>query len=72
MKTARFEVFQDASGQYRWRLRARNGKIVAVGESYTREASAKRALTAVYKAAQDAFSDEAPSAIPHSDVVDSA
>ncbi len=73
MKRARFEVYQDTSGGYRWRLKARNGKIVAVGESYTRKASANRSLLAVCKAARDAFSDEvpAPSALPHRDTVHS-
>jgi uncharacterized protein YegP (UPF0339 family) len=60
MKRAKFEVFQDSAGQYRWRLKARNGKVVAVGESYTRESSAKRSLMAVYTAARNAFSDECP------------
>lgn len=72
MKRAKFEVYEDKGGGFRWRLRSRNGRIVAVGESYTRESSAKRSLRAVYTAARNAFSYEVPSAIPHSDVVDSA
>lgn len=71
MKRAKFEVFQDKGGGWRWRLKARNGRIVAVGESYTRESSAKRSLRAVYTAARNAFSDEcpAPSALPHKETV---
>ena len=37
---AKFEVYQDRAGGYRWRLKAGNGEIVAVSESYTRKASA--------------------------------
>ncbi|MFC2075562.1 YegP family protein [candidate division KSB1 bacterium] len=34
----RFEVFRDKKGEYRWRLRARNGRIVAdSGEGYKRK-----------------------------------
>lgn len=32
--TDRFELFRDTVGQYRWRLRAANGEIVAVSEAY--------------------------------------
>lgn len=31
----RFEVYLDKAGQYRFRLRARNGSIIAVSENYT-------------------------------------
>jgi len=37
---AKFEAYQDRSGGYRWRLKAGNGEIVAVSESYTTKASA--------------------------------
>ena len=30
----KFEVYQDKSGEFRFRLKARNGQIVAVGEGY--------------------------------------
>jgi uncharacterized protein len=38
----KFEVYMDRSGQYRWRLKARNGEIVAVSEAYTSQYNAKR------------------------------
>lgn len=50
----KFEIFKDKQGQWRWRLRARNGKIVAVGEGYTREFSARRSCSAVQQAANGA------------------
>lgn len=33
-KNPKFEVYQDKRGEYRFRLKARNGEIIAVGESY--------------------------------------
>ena len=37
-----FEIFADRAGEYRWRLRAANGQILATaGESYRAKASAK-------------------------------
>lgn len=31
---AKFEVYQDARGEFRFRLKAGNGEIVATGEGY--------------------------------------
>lgn len=31
------QVYQDPSGQYRYRILARNSEIIAEGESYTRK-----------------------------------
>lgn len=42
---AKFEVFLDSSGEYRWRLRAANGQIVAQSEAYTTQEDAKRGAT---------------------------
>lgn len=30
-----FEIYKDRVGTYRWRLKAANGEIVAVGEGYS-------------------------------------
>jgi uncharacterized protein len=47
-----FETFQDTAGQWRWRLKAGNGrKIATSGESFTRRADAMRAATNVKHAA---------------------
>lgn len=53
MKSARFEVYRARDG-WRWRLKAANGRVVAVGESYTRERDAIRSLNAVRTAAREA------------------
>lgn len=47
MKTPHFEVYPDKGGQYRWRLKAANGRIVATGEAHTRKADAERATRTV-------------------------
>ena len=37
----KFEIFQDKSAEYRWRLRAANGQIIATsGEGYIAKADA--------------------------------
>lgn len=46
-RALRVEVFQDKSGGWRFRLVAGNGRIVSVGESYTRKASAARGAARV-------------------------
>ena len=41
---ARYEVFQDSAGGFRWRLVADNGEIVAQSESYPTKAHAARGV----------------------------
>lgn len=36
------EIFPDKAGEWRWRLKGRNGEIMATSEGYTREADAVR------------------------------
>jgi len=46
----RVEIYADASGQYRWRRKAPNGRIVAdSGESYTRAGDCLEAAERVFK-----------------------
>lgn len=45
---ARFELFTDTAGEWRWRLRHHNGNVVATsGEGYTRKANARKGLASV-------------------------
>ena len=37
---AEFEIYQDAKGEYRFRLKAGNGEIVATGEGYSTRSGA--------------------------------
>lgn len=44
MKALRFSVYLDRSGQYRWHVKAANGRILAdSGEGYTRRSDAMKA-----------------------------
>jgi hypothetical protein len=51
---AKFEVYKDHAGQYRFRLKAANGEIVAQGEAYTTKEHAHRGVEAVKTAAAEA------------------
>ena len=46
-----FEVYEDDAGEYRWRLRHRNGNVLADGaEGYARPRDARRGIDAVKRA----------------------
>jgi uncharacterized protein YegP (UPF0339 family) len=51
---AKFEIYKDGKGEFRWRLRSRNNQVIAVGEGYTTKASAKNGIEAVKRDAADA------------------
>ena len=51
---AKFEIYQDARGEWRFRLKAGNGEIVATGESYPTRAGALKGVEAVKRAAAEA------------------
>jgi uncharacterized protein YegP (UPF0339 family) len=44
---AKFEVYKDASGQFRFRLRAANNEIIAVSEAYTTKAACMNGIESV-------------------------
>ena len=45
---AKFEVYQDGKGEYRWRLKSGNGQVIASGgEGYTTKAGAQNGIDAV-------------------------
>lgn len=47
----KFGIYQDAAGQFRWRLRAANGRIVGdSGEGYSTRANARRAAESARQA----------------------
>jgi len=52
--SGKFEVYQDAAGKYRFRLKAANGEIVASGGAYESKASALNGCEAVQRAAEGA------------------
>jgi uncharacterized protein YegP (UPF0339 family) len=50
----KFEVFQDRAGEYRWRLKAGNGAVLATpGQGYKDKAAAKHGVELVQKAGTD-------------------
>lgn len=52
--SSKFEVFEDSSNQWRWRLKARNGEIVAQSESYPTKQNAVRGAHTAAGIAADA------------------
>jgi uncharacterized protein YegP (UPF0339 family) len=51
---AKFEVYQDKSGKYRFRLKAGNGEVIATGEAYESKSSCLNGIESVKKNAADA------------------
>jgi len=45
----KFELYRDKSGGYRFRLKSRNGKIIAASESYTSKAACENGIESVRK-----------------------
>ena len=50
----KFEMYQDKAGEYRFRLKARNGEIIAVSEGYVAKASCLNGIESVRKNAVEA------------------
>ena len=56
---AKFVVYADAGGHYRWRLVANNGQIIAAsGESFDSKSNARRAAETVKETAGGATVEE--------------
>ena len=47
-------MYQDKAGEYRFRLKARNGEIIGVSEGYTAKASCLNGIESVQKNAPEA------------------
>jgi uncharacterized protein YegP (UPF0339 family) len=45
--SAQYEVFPDKAGEWRWRLRAGNGEIVAQSEGYSSKEHARDGVSTV-------------------------
>lgn len=54
VKHPKFEVYQDKAGEFRFRLKARNGEIIATSEGYKAKASCLNGIESVKKNAPDA------------------
>jgi len=44
---AKFELYTDKAGEYRFRLKAANGEVIAVSEGYSSKASAQNGIASV-------------------------
>ena len=53
-KNPKFEVYADKRGEFRFRLKAANGQIVAVGEGYKAKASCLNGIKSIVKTAPEA------------------
>ena len=53
-KHPKFEVYQDKAGEFRFRLKATNGQVVATSEGYKKVASCLKGIESVKKNAAEA------------------
>ena len=49
----KFEVYKDKKGEFRFRLKAKNGQIIATGEGYTKVDGCLKGVASVQKNAKD-------------------
>lgn len=54
----KFEVYQDKAGEYRFRLKARNGEIILVSEGYTRKPACLNGVDSVRRNADSPVVEE--------------
>jgi uncharacterized protein YegP (UPF0339 family) len=55
MPEAQFEIYKDTAGEYRFRLRAPNGEIIAVSEGYKSKDGCKSGIKSVRENAIEAI-----------------
>ncbi len=53
-KCPKFEMYTDKAGEFRFRLKATNGQIIAVSEGYKAKASCENGIASVRKNAEEA------------------
>ena len=54
----KFEMYQDKAGEFRFRLKARNGKIIGISEGYTAKAGCLGGIDSVMNNAAEAETEE--------------
>lgn len=54
VKNPKFEVYTDKAGEFRFRLKATNGQLIATGEGYKSKAGCMNGVESVKKNAPDA------------------
>ena len=50
----KFEVYTDKGGEFRFRLKARNGEVIAIGEGYKAKSSCLNGIDSIGRHAPDA------------------
>ena len=53
-KHPKFEIYKDKAGQFRFRLKAKNGQVIAASEGYVKKDSCKNGINSVCKNAPEA------------------
>ena len=53
VKNPKFEIYKDKAGEFRFRLKATNGQVIAVSEGYTTMNSCENGIDSVKKNAVD-------------------
>ena len=53
-KHPKFEMYTDKAGEFRFRLKAKNGEVIATGEGYKTKANCLNGIESVKKNAPDA------------------
>ena len=53
-KHPKWEIYTDKAGEFRFRLKARNGQIICAGEGYKQLAGCKNGIESIIKNAPDA------------------
>ena len=54
LKHPKYEVYLDKAGEYRFRLKARNGEIIAASEGYKKKAGCLNGIDSIKRNAPDA------------------
>lgn len=57
-KNPKFEMYEDKAGEFRFRLKAKNGQIIATGEGYKAKSGCKNGIESIRKNAPDAKVEE--------------
>ena len=50
----KYELYQDKAGEFRFRLKAKNGEIIATGEGYVSKANCQNGIASIGKNAPEA------------------
>lgn len=53
-KNPKFEIYKDKAGEFRFRLKAKNGEIIATGEGYKTMKSCQNGIASIKKNAPEA------------------